>query len=273
MSDKELSSGCRDYTLASRRQAVERVIRAMRERLDEPLTLHDMAQVAYLSPYHFNRVFHQFTGLPPTRFLFALRLEAAKRLLLTTTQSVTDICFEVGYNSLGTFTSRFTELVGCSPCRLRRLAERLTSGGLETLCEQFAGTRRRPAPAPFIAGRVSAPVAHDGFIFVGLFSTQIPQSQPVGGALLTSPGPYHIGRVPDGSYHVMTAAFRRSVNPLPYLLPESDSLLVGVGPQPIVVRDGVARGETDIALRPLQVTDPPLLISLPFLVADNLPTQ
>ena len=85
--------------------AVERVLATMRERLDEDLTLHDMADVAHLSPYHFTRVFRHVTGIPPCEFLTALRLQEAKRLLLTTGLSVTDVCFEVGYSSLGTFTA------------------------------------------------------------------------------------------------------------------------------------------------------------------------
>jgi AraC family transcriptional regulator len=96
--------------------AVERVLATMRERLDEDLTLHVMADVARLSPYHFTRVFRHVTGIPPCEFLTALRLQEAKRLLLTTGLSVTDVCFEVGYSSLGTFTTRFTHLIGPAGC-------------------------------------------------------------------------------------------------------------------------------------------------------------
>jgi transcriptional regulator GlxA family with amidase domain len=94
------------------RIAAERVVREMRQRLGDSLTLDEMAEIAMMSPYHFNRVFRRLTGIPPSQFLGALRLEAAKRLLLTSERSVTEICFEVGYNSLGTFTTRFNQLVG-----------------------------------------------------------------------------------------------------------------------------------------------------------------
>ncbi len=105
--------------------AIERVISAMRGRVGDTLPLHAMAEIAHLSPYHFARVFRQVTGIPPGEFLGALRLERAKQLLLTTDLSVTEICFEVGYGSLGTFTSRFTRLVGLPPGRTRRLPEEL----------------------------------------------------------------------------------------------------------------------------------------------------
>src|SRR4051812_36011564 len=62
------------------REAIERVIRTMRTQLHEPLSLEDMADIACLSPYYFNRIFHQVIGIPPGEFLATLRLEAAKHL-------------------------------------------------------------------------------------------------------------------------------------------------------------------------------------------------
>ncbi|HUX85609.1 MAG TPA: AraC family transcriptional regulator, partial [Chloroflexota bacterium] len=100
--------------------AVERVIHAMRQRLDEPLSLPEMAKIALFSPFHFDRIFHRITGSSPLKFLSALRMEAAIRLLLTSQLSVTDICFEVGYNSLGTFSTLFSQAIGISPVTLRR---------------------------------------------------------------------------------------------------------------------------------------------------------
>jgi AraC family transcriptional regulator len=255
---------CRDSTMASRRQAVERVIKAMRERLDEPLSLHDLARIAYISPFHFNRVFQQVTGLTPTRFLYAMRLHAAKHLLLTTPLSVTDVCFEVGYNSLGTFTTRFTQLVGLSPCGLRRFAEKMTPNSFELLCEHYSDAQGIAAPPPFISGRVVSPRPFEGLIFIGLFPLHIPQSLPAGGTLLDTPGPYSLGRVPDGIYHLLAAALPKSKQTLTYLLPDSEAMLVGTGL--VFVQDGRASGVTDITMRPMSVTDPPLLVSLPSLL-------
>src|SRR6266705_3561585 len=109
-------------TLTTQTQAVERAIQAMHTHLHEVLTLEDLASVACLSPSHFHRVFCRLIGIPPGEFLSALRFQAARRLLLTTSLSVTDICFEVVYNSVGSFTSRFTQLVGLSPRLLRQRA-------------------------------------------------------------------------------------------------------------------------------------------------------
>ena len=260
----------RDDTIASHRRAVERVITSARERLCEPISLHDMSRVAYLSTFHFNRVFHQITGLPPAKFISAMRLEEAKRLLLNTNQSITDICFDVGYNSLSTFTRRFTQRVGLGPREFRYLAERITSASVESLCAHYAELTERPTLQPSVEGFVDLPEPGGGPIFVGLFRAHIPQSRPVGGALLTSPGAFRIGPVPDGTYHLLAAALPRLADTLGYLLPDTANLSVGAWNGPVIVRQGRASGQFNISLRPMTLTDPPLLVSLPFLLADTL---
>jgi AraC-like DNA-binding protein len=101
-------------------EAVHRVIDLMRENLGENLTVDDMARVAMYSKFHFTRVFQRVTGMSPGRFLSALRLKEAKRLLLSTELPVTEISYRVGYSSIGTFGSRFTQAVGMSPSGYRR---------------------------------------------------------------------------------------------------------------------------------------------------------
>lgn len=260
---------CRETTLAAHRRAVERVITVARERLCDPISLHDMSRVAYLSEFHFNRVFHQITGLPPAKFISALRLEEAKRLLLNTNSSITDICFEVGYNSLSTFTRRFTQRVGLGPREFRYLAERITPASVESLCAHYADLTGKTIQTS-VQGFVDSPECVEGPIFVGLFHAYIPQSRPVGGALLTTPGAFHIGPVPDGTYHLLAAALPRLTDTLGYLLPGSTNLLVGAGKTMVIVREGRAIGYFNILLRPMALTDPPLLVSLPFLLYQSV---
>jgi AraC-like DNA-binding protein len=268
--DGGLNSACREDTVASHRRAVERVITTVRERLGEPISLRDMSRVAYISAFHFNRVFHEITGLPPAKFISAMRLNEAKRLLLNTELSITDICFEVGYNSLSTFTRRFTQRVGLGPREFRYLAERITPASVESLCAHFVDRTGRAILHPSVEGFVDSPKHGGGLIFVGLFLAHIPQSRPVGGALLTSPGAFRIGPVPDGTYHLLAAALPNLADTLGYLLPDSSNLLVGAGNGPVIVRQGRASGCFNISLRPMALTDPPLLISLPFLLSDTL---
>ena len=248
------------------------MITTARERLCEPISLHDMSRVAYLSTFHFNRVFHQITGLPPAKFISAMRLDEAKRLLLNTNLSITDICFEVGYNSLSTFTRRFTQRVGLGPREFRYLAERITPASVESLCAHYAELTGRATlrASVEVEGFVDSPKPGGGPIFVGLFRAHIPQSRPVGGALLTSPGAFRIGPVPDGTYHLLAAALPRLADTLGYLLPDSANLSVGAWNGPVIVRQGRASGRFNISLRPMALTDPPLLVSLPFLLADTL---
>jgi AraC family transcriptional regulator len=268
--DHVLNPACREDTLASHRRAVERVITSARERLCEPISLHDMSRVAYISTFHFNRVFHQITGLPPAKFISAMRLEEAKRLLVNTDRSVTDICFEVGYNSLSTFTRRFTQRVGLGPREFRYLADRITGASVESLCSHFVELSERTALDSSVEGFVESPGPLRGPIFVGLFRAFIPQSRPVGGALITSPGVFRIGPVPDGTYHLLAAALPPLSDTLGYLLPDSANLSVGAWNGPVIVEKGRASGQFHISLRPMVLTDPPLLVSLPFLLADTL---
>jgi AraC-like DNA-binding protein len=265
--NKQISS---KETLATRKTAVKRVIKTVNEKLDEPLTMDEMARIAYMSPFHFNRVFHQVTGLPPKQFLYAMRLESAKRLLLTTDKSVTEICFEVGYNSLGTFTTRFTELVGLSPRELRYLADKIHAFDWDKLYNTEWENVARSDSELFLQGTVHTPEGFEGLIFVGLFEQMIPQSQPVSGTLLTRGGKYQLNSVSDGTYNLLVAALPRSDDPLDYLLLEMSKLLVGTGETAIEIKNGEVSGETDLTIRHLKVTDPPILIALPSLLLGEL---
>ena len=92
------------------------------------VTLENAAKEACLSPFHFNRVFTQVFGETPHEFVTKMRVEEAKKMLLAGDRSVTEICFEVGYESLGSFSARFRSLTGLSPKEFRRQA-RISFGG------------------------------------------------------------------------------------------------------------------------------------------------
>lgn len=257
-------------TIAAHHEAVERVILQMRAHLADPFSLPDMAKVACISSFHFERIFHQITGIPAVQFLYALRIEQAKRLLLTTSLSVTDVCFEVGYNSIGTFTSRFTQLVGLSPRNFRQLAERVDSSFLESSLDEVAAILNQSPCSQSVTGRILKPDAGQRLIFVGLFPTRIPQSRPLAGTLIIRSDTYGIGPVKDGCYNVFAAAFLKTSEPQSFLVPDSASLLVGAGSCAAKVRRGQCEMPVNIALRSLRVTDPPILVALPFLLAEVL---
>jgi transcriptional regulator GlxA family with amidase domain len=98
-------------------------LRQVRDLMDreyaQPLDVPALARVALMSPGHFSRSFRAAFGETPYSYLMTRRIERAKALLRRGDMSVTEVCFAVGCSSLGTFSSRFTELVGESPSAYR----------------------------------------------------------------------------------------------------------------------------------------------------------
>src|SRR6184192_2849883 len=88
-------------------------------RYREPLDVADLARAARLSPAHFSREFRRAFGEPPHQYLLTRRLERAAALLRTTDWSVAEICFAVGLQSVGSFTTSFGRMFGASPTRYR----------------------------------------------------------------------------------------------------------------------------------------------------------
>jgi AraC family transcriptional regulator len=259
-------SRCRVETILARCESVERVILALREKLDESLHLNELAEIAMISPCHLSRVFHQTTGIPLRKFQSCLRLEAAKRLLLTSSMSVTDICFEVGYNSLGTFTSQFTQLIGLSPLRLRQFAKRdhslppTEADQKDRLPESTQGTE--------FAGCINGPAAFSGRIIVGLFPTPIAEGCPSTCTILTQPGPYQFRSVSDGRYFACAVAIPQGQNSLSWWF-APQCLLVGSSSTSLLVRRGRIVEQASITLRAPQLTDPPILTALPLIFAES----
>lgn len=245
--------------------AVEQVAQWMREHLEEEVSIEEMAERAGVSPFCFLRSFRRWTGVTPALFLSALRLEEAKRLLLTTDRSVTDICFDVGYNSLGSFTSRFTQLVGLSPARLRRLGSGFRLDALAAAAERLSGGHAGQAP---IAGTLAAGEPSPGLTFVGLFSHPLPQQRPLACTLLAAPGPFRLNAPRPGRYYLFAACFCRTSDPMDYLLASRAARQVASG-GPFQVRSGEAVDSVELRLRPLGALDPPLLVALPLLVAER----
>ena len=85
----------------------------------EPLTVALVAKAAHLSPFHFHRMFKTAFGQTPMQFLQERRLAAARRLLATTEEPITSICFAVGFESLGSFSWLFRRRFGLSPSQFR----------------------------------------------------------------------------------------------------------------------------------------------------------
>ena len=92
----------------------------LRENLDRDVDLRAIAHEASLSPYYLTRQFTAYVGVPPYRYLIALRIDRAIELLRETELTVTQICSRVGFNSLSHFTTTFRSHTGLSPSAYRR---------------------------------------------------------------------------------------------------------------------------------------------------------
>jgi AraC-like DNA-binding protein len=120
-------------------------LRRVRDRIDreyaQPLDVAALARGAHMSAGHLSREFRRAYGETPYSYLMTRRIERAMALLRRGDLSVTEVCFEVGCQSLGTFSTRFTELVGVPPSVYREEGARATEG-----------------MAPCVARRVTRPV-------------------------------------------------------------------------------------------------------------------
>ena len=127
------------------------LLRRVRDRIDReyarPLDVEALARGVHLSAGHLSREFKRAYGEPPYSYLMTRRIERAMALLRRGDLSVTDVCFEVGCSSLGTFSTRFTELVGVPPSIYRREAAGATEGMPSCVAKQVTRpVRNREAP-------------------------------------------------------------------------------------------------------------------------------
>jgi AraC-like DNA-binding protein len=107
-------------------------LRRVRDRIDreyaQPLDVESLARGAHMSAGHLSREFKRAFGESPYGYLMTRRIERAMALLRRGDLTVTEVCFEVGCSSLGTFSTRFTELVGMPPSTYRREQAAATAG-------------------------------------------------------------------------------------------------------------------------------------------------
>ena len=127
-------------------------LRRVKDRIDreyaEPLDVEALARGAHMSSGHLSREFKRAYGESPYGYLMTRRIERAMALLRRGDQSVTDVCFAVGCQSLGTFSTRFTELVGMPPSTYKERAADATVGIPSCVAKQVTRPiRNREAPA------------------------------------------------------------------------------------------------------------------------------
>ncbi len=127
-------------------------LRRVRDRIDreyaQPLDVEALARDAHMSAGHLSREFRRAYGESPYAYLMTRRVERAMALFRRGDLSVTEVCFAVGFSSLGTFSTRFTELVGVPPSVYRRREGSATEGMPSCVAKQVTRpVRNREAPA------------------------------------------------------------------------------------------------------------------------------
>ncbi|GIM82475.1 AraC family transcriptional regulator [Winogradskya consettensis] len=229
----------------------------MRNNMGEDLTVDDMARAAMFSKFHFTRVFQRVTGVSPGRFLSAMRLQQAKELLLATSMNVADISVHVGYNSVGTFSSRFTRSVGLAPTEYRR------TRGISHMVQTLPSDQDICSGDGVVSGMLSMhPCAEVDLVFAGLFASRVPEGRPSRCTILNGAGHFIIDKVPDGIWYLLCQGVPRTPNDVRSISENGipGPFVASVGP--IRIRRGSAAVAT-VRLGPARVFDPPLLLALP----------
>lgn len=251
---------------ADRERRIGAAIREMRAAPSRPWTLDELAEAAAYSRFHFARSFRDVTGTSPGSFQAALRFARASELLLTSGAPVTEVCAEVGYASLGTFSDRFRELTGVSPTALRDLPDRVAD--LRPERHERRITTLLPDSGSMVVN-VPEAIGAGWIAYIGLYPDGVAAGRPTAGAMRIGPGPVAVLNIPAGRYRALSAAFPPGTDWLGQLLP-SDRALVSATGQTITVGTAMPPVALILPYRPARPTDPPILTALPALLLDRV---
>ncbi|WP_223884550.1 helix-turn-helix domain-containing protein [Micromonospora craniellae] len=239
----------------------------MKRELGRPLPLETLARLAPFSPFYFHRVFKQATSMTPARFLAALRMAEARRLLLRSSLTVTTISAQVGYSSVGTFTTQFRRWVSLPPERFRQLSRQLAGVSVAALLPVIRGRAIVAGQGPRalmhldtvdLPGLLLAVVApHDG----GRNEWWTAAPRPLPAALPAT--------VPPGAHRARVLLLRPDRDATSALVDGApDSFLIGDTELRVPAEVGDVRPDPrptlTVPVRQVRITDPPLLSATPL---------
>jgi AraC-like DNA-binding protein len=248
---------------------IDEVITYIHRHLYDPLPLSRLASHAAYSQYHFSRIFKERMGLTPLYYVSSLRLQMAKQLLVRTNMNIRDIGLEIGQLSLGTFTTRFTEKVGVTPSEFRNSARQAGSilRALESL-DDWRDVQPFSRHHGIVRGTIQTEVSFEGVVLIGLFAKPIPEGMPLYGTLIRSGGEFMFQNVKPGTYYLMATSVSWEMQAVDFLLPEVT--LRTRSKEPIIVESGSTIPYQLVKLFLPSPDDPPILVSLPFLMNNFL---
>lgn len=239
--------------MSEAKRAVEKAIKQMYVEYQRPFTIDELARNVNYSKYHFNRVFKKGTGITPAEYLSLVRIEKSKELLQRETWSIAQISSLVGYTSVSTYSRIFKKYAGVSPKKFRILySEKLPPS--ESLMSEDHDSEH---PFDSLRGTIHCPHFFNGIILIGLFKEEAPKGNPVACTIVRKPGDFIINDVPAGKYFAFAVGLQLKAN-----IYNPDNSLRGKGEFPINSSDQKCR----ITLRPKLPTDPPISISLLYLL-------
>jgi AraC family transcriptional regulator len=219
-----------------------------------PLSLGDIAAFVRYSKFHYARKFRREAGCSPGRFLCTVRMVRSKQLLSTSRATVSDVASSVGYRSLGTFTTRFTDVVGLTPSQYRRssradltLFDLVVPSGIHDF-----------SPRGCVTGRlIGTPRNRGTRTHVSVFSSTRPLMPPIAARFVDTEEGFSFGGLPPGTWLMRAIAVDRG---------SEDSLaeaLVGVSEEFDVRPAG--RSSADVVLQEPTAGMVPSLLSVPGL--------
>ncbi|MDF2649504.1 MAG: transcriptional regulator [Paenibacillus sp.] len=252
--------------MTERYTEIDEIIAYINKHIYDPLPLAHLAAHVSYSPYHFARIFKERIGLPPLYYVSSVRLQKAKDLLLRSNLSVRDIGLEIGQQSLGTFTTRFTERVGVSPSDFRNSTMQADEH-FRTLqkLKEWHSDNSPSTQYITIKGTIHTEIPFEGVILIGLFAKPIPEGLPLYGTLVSSSsGNFSFTDVKPGTYYLMATSVSWGMQAIDFLLPHTT--LRTRSKEPIIVEPFSYIPHMQVMLHLPHPDDPPILISLPLLM-------
>jgi AraC family transcriptional regulator len=255
--------------VSDRYSEINEAIQYIHQHIYEPLPLSRLASHVAYSPYHFTRIFKERIGISPLYYVASHRLQKAKDLLLRTNMNVRDVGLEIGQQSLGTFTTRFTERVGVTPSDFRNSA--LQADRNFSALQKLKDLRTLHPTAnqqARIEGTIQATIPFEGIVLIGLFAKPIPEGLPLYGTLISSLGDFCLTGVIPGTYYLMATSVSWGMQAMDFLLPKTT--LRTRSKEPIIVKPYSYVPHQQVTLHVPRPEDPPILISLPLLMSNYL---
>lgn len=200
--------------------AVVGAISLMRGQLSHDLSVADLADHVGYSRFHFSRIFAQATGLAPMEYLAALRFAQAKLLLMVTDEPVIDVCAEVGFSSLSTFTRRFQAAVGTAPAALRSLATDIAEHPVTPFAVMDP---RQPSVTVYLHRTADNPheeLRMPRHTWIGWYPRPVPIGLPAAGILVSGDGPVTLP-VCSGNPWLLAVSMRADADPIDQLAPSA----------------------------------------------------